>query len=210
MNTTKILSSVILAVSLLAGQAEIVFAAPALQKSAPITGTVQSITLESDPNTGITTVIVEVTGHNTAVQSARVSQTTAIMIGLVTLDGDGKPVINKLALGKPIEIDPTTVIPNQQQDQNPIGSALATFFSNIPGLDYDTIMAAHEKGVGFGVISQALWLTKQLRGNVEDFQDLLLAKETGDYTAFALEDGTTPKSWGQLRKAVLDGKITHK
>ena len=203
MSKAKFFTSLVLAVSLLVGQVGVVFAAPAFQKSAPITGTVQSITLETDPNTGITTVIVEVTGNDQAARTVRISQATARRIGLVAPDGDGNLVINESALGKPVEIDPAAVIPDQQPDRHPIGNALATFFSDI--VDYDTIMAAHNEGVGFGVIAEALWLTKQLDGDSEVFQALLNARETGDYSAFTI-DGVTPKNWGQLRKAVLDGK----
>ncbi len=206
MNKTKLLISLVLAASVLFGQVGGVLAAPALQQSTSITGRVQSITLETDPNTGITTVIVEVIGADQVTQTVRISETSATAIGLVTLDGDGKPVINNLALGKSVEIDPAMIIPDQQEDRHPVANALATFFSDVPGLDYATIMAEHEEGAGFGVIAQALWLTKQLGGEANDFHELLTAKETGDYTAFMLEDGTIPQSWGELRKAILDGK----
>lgn len=205
MKNTKFLVSLILTVSVMIGQVGGVLAAPVLQKSTTISGTVQSITLETDPNTGITTVILELTGTD-QVQVVRISQNTAVAIGLIVLDGDGKPVINNLALGQSVEIDPATVIPDQQEDRHPVGNALSTFFADVPGLDYETIMTAHDEGSGFGVITQALWLTKQLGGSTEVFKDLLVAKQTGDYTAFIQEDGTVPKNWGQLRKAILDGK----
>lgn len=204
MKNTK-LFSFILAVSVLAGQVGGVLAAPALQKSTTISGTVQSITLETDPNTGITTVILELTGTD-QVQVVRISQNAAVAIGLVVLDGDGKPVINNLALGQSVEIDSATVIPDRQEDRHPVGNALSTFFADVPGLDYEAIMTAHDEGSGFVVITQALWLTEQLGGSVEVFEALLVAKQTGDYTAFTREDGTVPKNWGQLRKAILDGK----
>jgi hypothetical protein len=145
---------------------------------------------------------------NGVLQTVRVSQETATELGLVLLDGDGNPVINELALSETIDIDPTTVIPDQQESQHPVGSALATFFSDIQGLNYDTIMSAHGDGIGFGVIAQALWVTSELGGDSQLFQDLLYAKEHNDYSAFSdfTEDGTTPKSWGQLRKALLSKK----
>jgi hypothetical protein len=210
MNKTKLLISLVLAASVLFGQVGGVLAAPVLQHSTSITGRVQSITLATDPNTGITTVIIEVIGADQATQTVRISQTSAAAIGLVTRDDDGNPVINNLALGQSVEIDPAAVIPDQQKDPNPVGNALATFFSDIPGLDYETIMAAYEEGVGFAVIAQALWLTKQVEGEAGDFHALLTAKETGDYTAFTLEDGTVPQNWAQLRKAILDGKKPRK
>jgi hypothetical protein len=82
------------------------------------------------------------------------------------------------------------------------------FFSGIDGVDYDTIITAHEDGYGFGVIAQALWLTKGLEGNSDDLQAILDAKESGDYSYFSYlfsEDETVPTNWGQFRKAVMAG-----
>ena len=206
MNKTKFFISLIVAVSVVMVQVGGVFAAPASEASAPISGTVQSITLESDSSTGITTVIVEVKGADQVVRTVRVSEKIAKDLGLVVHDGDGNPVINNLALGQFVEIAANTVIPDQEADRHPVGDALATFFSDIPDLDYSMIMTAHQEGMGFGVIAQALWLTVKLEGNSEVFQALLLAKETGEYDTIVLNDGTTVKNWGQLRKAILDGK----
>lgn len=202
---TKFWISLILTLSILALQAGAVFAAPALQMPGPITGIVQRITVETDINTGITTVLVAMMDQTQLAVTARISQETAITLGLVTLDGDGKLVINRKALGQSIEVDPTTVIPDDEANQHPVGSALATFFSGIAGLDYDQIMSAHDKGVGFGIIAQALWLTMKFEGDSEVFLAILDAKVTGDYSAFILDDGTTPKNWGELRKAILEG-----
>lgn len=207
MNKTKIFIGLVLALSVLVGQVGSVLAAPAPQESD--TGTVKSITLETDPNTGITTVTVEIKGADQTKQTFRISQETAITVGLVALDGDGNLVINKSALGKQIEIDPATVLPDQQEDRHPVGDALATFFFDSLGVEndklYETIMDAHNEGTGFGVIAQALWLTKELEGNSEVFTKLLIARETDDYSEFTF-DGVAPKNWGQLRKAIMDGK----
>jgi hypothetical protein len=159
--------------------------------------------LEANTVTGVTLVSVDLIDDNQVVQSVRVSLETAIAQGLVVLNGDGKPNINNVALGKLVEIDPSSIIPTRQENQHPVGSALATFFSDIPGMDYETIMSAHEQGVGFGVIAQALWLTTKLEGNAEIFETLIEAKQTGDFSAFILEDGSTPENWGQLKKAIL-------
>jgi hypothetical protein len=186
-----------------------VFAAPASQDTAPIQGKVERITLETDPNSGITTVIVELLGADQVVQTIRVSQESArVPLGLIVLDEDGNPVINPLALGTTIEVDPTLVIPAQEKAQHPVASALATFFADVEGLDYDMIMSAHENGIGFGVIAQALWLTSELGGDAQLFQDLLDAKQNNNYSAFSdfTEDGTAPKNWGQLKKALLSEK----
>jgi hypothetical protein len=202
---SKFLITLILTMSLLALQAGAAFAAPAFQAPGPISGIVQRITVETDINTGITTVLVAMLDQNDVSETTRISEESAITLGLVTLDGDGKPIINRQALGQSIEVDPTTVIPNDEANQHPVGSALASFFSDIEGLDYDQIMRAHEQGVGFGVIAQALWLTMKFEGDSEVFLAILDAKETGDYSSFILDDGSTPKNWGELRKAILDG-----
>ncbi len=206
MNTRKFLISLVLAISILIVQVGGVFAAPTLQAFPPITGTVCSITLDTDPNTGITTVIVEVevVCMDQAVQKVRISQKTGEKLGLVAFDGDGKPVINTLALGQSIEIKLTMVIPDKEEYRNPLGNALETFFSGIA--DYNTIMEEHSNGFGFGVIAQALWLTKEMGGNSDDFQALLSAKQNNDYSNIILDDGTTPQNWGQLSNAILGGK----
>lgn len=202
----KILLSLILAVSIMFVQTGGVFAVSALQTTPPLNGTVQSITLETVSTTGTTIVIVTVMDRDQIFQTVRVDEKTAKDLGLVMFDGDGKLIINKSVLGQSIEITPEMVIPGQEEDRHPVGNALATFFSNIGDLDYDIIMLAHNDGNGFGVIAQALWLTTKLEGNTEVFQALLLAKETGDFKDFALDDGTTPKNLAELRKALFDGK----
>src|SRR5215216_5601097 len=202
-NIIKLSFSLFLALSLYAIQVGGVFAASVQDNHTYISGVIQSVTLETDTVTGVTIVSIDVMDNNQALQSVRVSLETAIAHGLVILNGDGKPNINNSALGKPIDIDPSSVIPIQEENQHPIGSALATFFSDIDGVDYETIMAAHEQGIGFGVIAQSLWLTTNLEGNVEIFEALIHAKQTGDYSAFILEDGSSPENWGQLRKAIL-------
>ena len=181
-----------------------VFAAPALQNPNPVTGIIQSITLETDSTTGVTTVILDLVNHDQIIQRVRISQKKAIGLGVIILNEDGKPGINSLALGKAIEVDPKDAIPAQEENQHPVGSALATFFSDVPGVNYESIMAVHEQGIGFGVIAQTLWLTKKLEGNSKVFEKLLKAKQSGDYSAFILADGSTPQNWGQLKKAILE------
>lgn len=205
MDKTKFSLSLVLVFSLLLLQVGGAFAAPAWQGSIAVGGIVQSLTLETDSATGITTVTVNLVDENGALQSIRVSQKTAIALGLVVINEDGKAGINDLALGLRVEVNPKDVIPVEATSEHPVGSALATFFSDIAGIDYEMIMSAHEQGVGFGVIAQALWLTTKLKGNSDVFEALLYAKQTGDYTNFTLQsDGSTPKNWGQLRKAILD------
>lgn len=206
MSRTKLFISLIVAISVLAVQIGTVSAAPALQ-SAPVGGTVQRITLETDPSTGITTVIVDVLKTSEEIQTIRISEKSAVDLGLVLLNGDGKAIINKKILGKYVEIAQEAVIPADEENKHPVADALATFFKDIPGMDYSTIMTAHEKGVGFGVLAQILWMTQNLEGGDSgDFLWLVRAKQTGEFEGATFEDGTTVKNWAQLQKALMDGK----
>jgi hypothetical protein len=202
---TKFFISLILASVLVISQVAVVFAAPTQEGTDPIIGTVQKITLKTNPNTGVTTVLVEVLDENGVSRTVRVSQETALdpKLGLITLDDDGNPLINEDALGLEIVIQPADIIPEEEQEQHPVGSALARFFSDIQDLDYDAIMTAYENGNGFGLIAQALWLTRKLNGNADDFALILQAKKDGDFSSFTFEDGTSPITWGQFRKAVM-------
>jgi hypothetical protein len=201
MKNAKFLVSFVLVMAVLVVQVSAVFAAPEL-----ITGTVQSITLETNINTAVTTVLITLSDNGVS-QTVRINNDSAIAIGLVILGGDGNPVINESILGHFVEIDSSTVVSQQQLNQHPVGDALATFFSDIADLDYETIMAVHyDEGIGFGVIAQVLWLTKKMDGNAELFLTIIDAKKTQDFSAFVLEDGTSPENWGQFKKAVMDGK----
>jgi hypothetical protein len=216
MSKRKFFISLILSIAVLMSQAGGVLAAPALEAFPPIGGAVQSITVETDTTTGITTVLVTLTDDGQDFRTVRVSQKTAEKLGLVVPDDDGKPLINQSALGQSIEIKLSAIIPDKGE-RHPVGDALATFFSERLNIEheslYDIIMTVHEEGFesdngfGFGTIAQALWLTTKMQGDAEVFQALLLAKETGDFTAFVLDDGTTtPENWAQFRKAVAEGK----
>jgi len=211
MRKPKLIPVLLLVAALLVVQFGSVLAAPARQTStppAPITGTVQTITIETDPSTGATTVVVTILDGTGATQTLRLSVDTAVALGLVTIDPTtGQPVVNSAAVGTQVSIDPGTVIPEPTttSTQHPVGSALANFFSELLGVDYETIMEYHAEGTGFGVIAQALWMTKQLEGDSTVFAAILDAKKSGDYSAITLPDGSTPTNWGQFRKALLSG-----
>src|SRR5215212_8883119 len=174
MKNIKFLISLTLVFAVLIAQASAVFAAPAL-----ITGIVQSITLETNTNTAVTTVVITVMDNGES-QTVRIALESSITLGIIILSADGNPMINELIMGQLVEIDPATIITDEQTDQHPVGSALATFFSDITDLDYETIMAAHEDETGFGVIAQALWLTRKLGGAADTFVAIIDAKKTKD------------------------------
>jgi len=204
---TKFVTSLVLSLAVVIVQVGTVSASPAVQEGF-ITGTVTGLVCDTDTATGVTTYEVTVEDADGNLQTVRIDQFTADDLGLVTYDAEGNIDCSEEALlavlGTEVEIDPALVIPDVEEPQHPVGSALATFFSDF--IDYDTVMGAHEDGFGFGVIAQALWLTQKLEGDGGVFLAILQAKESGDYSDFVLEDGTTPKNWGQFRKAVMDGK----
>jgi hypothetical protein len=204
--TNKILISLVMTLALAVAQVSVAFA----QEVVPISGTVNDIVLEIDATTGETTVLVTLQDGTGATQTVRLSVETAAdpSLGLVTIDPTtGVVTVNESAKNTTINIDPTTVIPDtspsEEEAQHPVGSALSDFFSELLGVDYDTIMGYHEDGVGFGVIAQALWMTNQLEGDTAIFQMILDAKESGDYSVVILPDGSTPTNWGQFKKAVM-------
>lgn len=203
----KIFTSMFLVLTLLALTAGSAFA----QTATPIAGTVQSVVLETNTTTGKTIVVVTILDKTTGgSQTVKLNQETALPLGLIATDPiTGKPIVAPDAVGKPIEVDPTTVLPEYNptvvENQHPVGSALADFFSGLLGVNYETIMTYHEDGVGFGVIAQALWMTKNIDGDTATFEALLNAKLSGDYSDIVLADGSTPDNWGDVVKSLKKG-----
>jgi hypothetical protein len=120
-------------------------------------------------------------------------------------DENGNPIINDSMIGTIVEIDPGAIVESTEAAQHPVASALADFFADTLGLEYDQIMAHHEAGMGFGIIAQACWMALALDEDADAklLGDILAAKKSGDYGSIRLPDGTTPENWGQLRKALL-------
>lgn len=204
----RLFTSLFLVLALLAMTAGTVFA----QETTPITGTIQTVTLETDATTNEITVIVTVLDETTSTsQTVRLSVSDAESLGLVTTDiTTGETNVVEGIEGTTVEIDPTVVIPDSEvptteETQHPVGSALSDFFSDMLGVDYETIMTFHEDGVGFGVIAQALLLTNKLEGDSTTFEALLEAKQSGDYSAITLADGSTPDNWGDVVKSLKKG-----
>ena len=212
---TKSLASSLLIIMVLFAQVGTVFAAPAAQDTTPVLGTIQSISTETDAN-GVTTVLVTLLDDLGGTQTVRLSLETAAGLNLV--DATTLEVI-ETQIGQPVTIDPATVIPDEEPtepDVHLISTLLANFF-----FDGDPEMASlidsfhngdndAEQVFGFGVIAQALWMSRNLAedGNADtDLAGLILqAKKSGDYSAFELTDGSSPTNWGQFKKALLDKK----
>ena len=215
LNIKKLATGLILAIVIAAAQVGIV----AAQDTTPTLPSciIQSVTPETDPDTSITTVVVEYKDEAGVLQTVRLSLETAESLNLVTVDHSTTPpgvVVNESAIGQDIPIDPTTVIPDPAEEpteepteaEHPVGSKLGDFFGELLGVDYDTIMTAHENGTGFGVIAQALWMTNELNGDTTTFQAILDAKKSGDYSNITLPDGTTSTAtnWGEFKKETSD------
>ena len=204
---TFILISLILALVMLSAQALTASAAPTVTHS--ITGQVTYVEVIPDESTGITSVLVTIDNE----QTVRISVETAEGLDLIYYNGETYVVVKPLPAS--IEIEAEDILTDEPQ--HPVGSALATFFSDIDGLTYDVIMEAHEQN-GFGVIAQALWMTRKLASENSDLMlgdgtwtenDIFLAildvKNGGDYGAFFPDDQSAPTNWGQFKKAILAG-----
>ena len=209
MNKLKTILALGLMLLVLFAQVGTASAAPQAQTPTPITGTIQSITLETDAN-GVTTVLVTLLDAQNVTQTVRISLDTAVALGLVALDPTtNAPVIVDAQVGQPVSIDPATVIPDPAAEEpvNPISALLASFF----GEDASVVDGFHNDGFGFGVIAQALWMSQNLNGDATLAGDILQAKHDKDFETFFeahpdLFDGTIPTNWGQFRKAVLNKK----
>jgi hypothetical protein len=202
MLNTKLFATILLALAVMFAQVGNVAAATQKQDTTPITGTIQSIATETDAS-GVTTVIVTLLDDQGAIQTVRVSLDTAVTLGLVTLDpATNEPVVDETQIGQTVEIDPTTVIPDEgmtEEAVHPIAALLANFFNEDPSV----VNGYHEDGFGFGVIAQAMWMSESLNGDATAADLILEAKRSGDYSAFELPDGSSPTNWGQFKKAIM-------
>ncbi len=206
----KLFTSMFIVLALLAMTAGTAFA----QDATSITGTVQTVVIETDTTTGESIVVVTLLDEATGTtQTVNISLETAATLGLVTTDPTtGESTATEGATGTTVVIDPTTVISEEdttvptEENQHPVGSTLTEFFSGLLGVDYETIMTYHDEGIGFGVIAQALWLSKNLDGGTDTFESLLEAKQSGDYSAITLPDGTTPDNWGDVVRSHKKGE----
>ncbi len=213
MSSTKLLASILLVLTVLFAQVGVVAAAPQTQDATPVTGTIQSITTETDAN-GVTTVLVTLMDDQGATQTVRLSVDTAVALNLITLDPTTQePVVDDTQVGQTVEIDPATIIPDEapaEESVHPIAWLLAEFFGEDPSI----VEGYHEDGFGFGVIAQSLWMSQNVGGDASLAGQILEAKQSGDYsaitlsdgTALTLPDGTVPTNWGQFKKALLDKK----
>src|SRR5215203_2104851 len=214
MNKIKLILTVALTFVVLFAQAGNAAAAPLTQDPTPITGTIQSITTETDAD-GVTTVLVTLLDDLGATQTVRLSVDAAVALGLITLDPTtNEPVIDETQVGQSVEIDPATVIPDEEETVHPISALLAGFF----GEETSVIDGYHEDGFGFGVIVKALWMSQNLTGSEDEtgdaslVEEILQAKRDKTFETFfedhpeIILDGGVPTNWGQFRKVLLNKK----
>lgn len=174
-----------------------------------ITGTIQDVMVETNPESG-SQIVVIILLMNDKTQTVRISIETAFGLGLIVLDENGNQAVDDSMFGSILEIDPAVTIPTEtsapEEKQHPVGAKISEFFSNIFGVDYELVMSARSNSFGFGVISQSLWITQKLGGDATLFQTILDAKKNHDYSEIALPFGAIPQNWGQFKKAVLHGE----
>jgi hypothetical protein len=232
MSSTKLLASVLLVLAVMFAQVGNVAAAPQTQDgtTTPITGTIQTITVDPVTNIVLVTVLLE-------------DQVTTQTVSLDPLDPayseffnpDTQAFIPQVGESVAWQVNSADVVPDEEPvepDVHPISWLLAKFF-----FDGDPAMASlidsfHngdfqiigddgteqtlDQVFGFGVIAQALWMSKDSEGNtdVQLAGDILLAKKDKDYQAFFdthpeyLEQvgDNMPNNWGQFKKALSEKK----
>lgn len=221
---TKTLTGILLVLAVLFMQVGTVFAAPATQETS-ISGKIVDVQPSTADAEGVTTYLVtvqdEVTGET---QTVRVSQDTAAALGLLEKDpvtGElvldpmtGEPTVDESQFGESVTIASDQVILDEEPDEepfNPVAGFLATYF----GVTNATINQYHEDGYGFGVIAQALWISKNLTDSETGEADAELAgcildakKGIVSYGDCGIDfgDDPVPTNWGQFKKALQDKK----
>jgi hypothetical protein len=232
MSSTKLLASILLVLAVMFAQVGNVAAAPQTQDgtTTAITGTIQTITVDPDTNAVLVTVLLE-------------DQVTTQTVSLDPLDpaysdlfnSDTHELIAQVGDSVAWEVNSADVVPDEEPvepDVHPISWLLAQFFfdgdpdiaiaidsfhnGDFKIIGDDGTEQTLDQVFGFGVIAQALWMSRDSEGNadVELTGDILLAKEDKDYQAFFdahpeyLEQvgDNMPTNWGQFKKALSEKK----
>jgi hypothetical protein len=221
----KLLLSVLLGMAVVFAQVGPVLAAPRQQDGTLYSmGTIQTVVVEpgvlaDDPPTVVVTLL-----ENGSVRTIRITLAAAIDKGLILLDEMGNPILDENLLPTPddslfgatdVEIFLEDVVPETpvvEEPKHPVGEKIAKFFADLFEANdgYDMVMDSHSSGIGFGVITQALWMTQALGGDASLFEDLLYAKQNNDYDGLTLPGEMEAANWGQLKKAVstLDPELS--
>lgn len=158
-----------------------------------LSGTLGSLVFFTTPTTQITSlslIVIDAAGLD---QTASLDLEPAVALKLISPD----PTM----IGTPIVIDPTLIIKSITLVKGT--TALETFFGTALGLSGEELAAYKAEGYGYGEIAQACWMATQLGGDAALLDQILTAKQTGDFSTFVLPEGAVVTNWGQLRKAIL-------
>ncbi len=214
---TKLLASTLLIAAVLFAQVGVAAAAPAQDTS--FDANIQTIVPEKDAS-GTITVVVTYTDSQGVTQTVRLTEEAATNLGLLTLDPNtglpvvdtntGLPVADDSKIGTTVTINPTDVAPDQptvEEPVNPISALLGSFFD----VDGSAVDQLHQDGFGFGLIAQALWMSKSITqgetGDAELASCILDAKKNGTYNeCFDFGDDPVPTNWGQFKKEFSEKK----
>lgn len=216
MSKTKFITSLLLAMAVLFAQVGIVAAAPAAQETTP--PTITGITTETDEN-GVTTVLVTLQVEGETPQTVRISLDYGIELGLIDPTTQEPVLLENVP--PDATIDPARVIevvPGEEPaaDVHPIAEILAKFFDEDPTV----VNEYHLDGFGFGVIAQAMWISRNLTGTEDEVGDaslagdILQAKRDKDFETFFAEHeefgdvlgDEMPTNWGQFKKLLKEKK----
>jgi hypothetical protein len=165
-------------------------------------GTLKSLVFVTDPGTKITTLAVVVTEVPAVVPPA-VATPVDVPVSLDLEQAVALKLIfpDATIVGTAIVIDPTLIIKSITLVKGT--AALDTYFGTALGLTGDELAAYKAAGFGYGEIAQACWMAYNLGGDATLLNTILTAKQSGDFSTIVLPDGSSPKNWGQLRRAVL-------
>jgi hypothetical protein len=218
MSKTKVITSLLLAMAVLFAQVGLVAAAPLAQEgtTTTINGTIDEIRTDLDEN-GETIVIVTLTDDQGATQIITLSAQEAADNGLFDLTT--QELLVQAGESRELVVDPNDVVPAEEEpaeDVHPIAAVLAQFFDEEPSV----VNEYHLDGFGFGVIAQAMWMSRNLTGTEEEVGDaslagdILEAKRDKDFETFFMEHeefgevfgDEMPTNWGQFKKVLKEKK----
>ncbi|MGD0752888.1 MAG: hypothetical protein ABSA23_15960 [Anaerolineales bacterium] len=163
--------------------------------SSTLSGFVNNLVLVTDPGTGITSLSVTLTDASSVVHVVSLDLSDVLSLGLVTA------TVDTTKIGTSIAIDPTVILNSTTYSKSVTN--LGNYFGPALGVTFDQLAADFAAGYGYGVITQAAWMTSNLGGNATLLDQILTAKSTGDYSGLVLPGGVTATNWGQIRKLVL-------
>jgi hypothetical protein len=158
-----------------------------------VSGKVNSLDFVTDDTTNITTLTVNLTPDGGDPQEVSVDLEQAFELDLV--------IVNPDMVGTDVVIDPADILDSTSSGKG--SSELETFFGPALGLTAGQLADYKTAGFGYGEIAQACWMATQLGGDAALLDQILMAKQSGDFSGLMLPDGKIVTNWGQLRKAVL-------